>query len=105
MINISNNVFLKGFYPGTVLLQNQNKNVANIVPREFGTLVYSDDLYRVHKKDIQTFYTIHLIFNHRYYLDAESPIKDFDDENIKNYTFPFGTLARTMLSAVDYYNL
>jgi hypothetical protein len=40
---------------------------------------------------------IHLLIRHRVYMDPDSPIKDFDEINIKNYTFPFGEIARDLL--------
>ena len=40
---------------------------------------------------------IHLLLNHRSYLDKDSPIKEFDEINLKNYTFTFGQIARDIL--------
>lgn len=41
--------------------------------------------------------TIHLLINHRDYLDKESKIKQFDEKNIQNYEFTFGEIARDIL--------
>lgn len=42
--------------------------------------------------------TIHLLINHRDYLDKESKIKQFDEKNIQNYEFTFGEIARDILN-------
>ncbi len=43
---------------------------------------------------------VHLLINHRSYLDKKSPIKEFDEYNIKNYTYTFGSIARRLLKNI-----
>ena len=62
-----------------------------------------DELYRSywsHWKDLDT---IHLLMAHRSYLDAESPIKEFDEENIKTYRFTYGEMCRSILERMKPY--
>ena len=40
---------------------------------------------------------IHLMINHRSYLDKESPIKDFDEQNIWTYNRTYGIMVRSIL--------
>ena len=40
---------------------------------------------------------IHLMINHRSYLDKESPIKDFDELNIWTYNRTYGIMVRSIL--------
>ncbi len=42
--------------------------------------------------------TIHLMINHRYYMDKDSPIKEFDSENIKTYDKTYGFMCREILN-------
>jgi hypothetical protein len=42
--------------------------------------------------------TIHLLVNHRSYLDPHfKQIPEFTEDNIKNYTYTFGIMAREVL--------
>ena len=41
---------------------------------------------------------IHLLINHRYYLDANSTIKEFDEINIWKYNYTYGNIARSVLT-------
>ena len=42
--------------------------------------------------------SIHLLINHRSYLDKESNIKEFNEINIQNYQFTFGEIAKDILT-------
>ena len=42
--------------------------------------------------------SLHLLVNHRSYLDKDSPIKLFNDTNIQTYQFTFGKIARDILN-------
>ena len=51
----------------------------------------------------KTFDTIHLLINHRYYLDSKSPIKEFNETNIWTYNRTYGVMARTILRKANVY--
>ena len=42
--------------------------------------------------------SLHLLVNHRSYLDKDSPVKVFNDTNIQTYRFTFGKIARDILN-------
>lgn len=46
---------------------------------------------------------MHLLINHRSYLDEKSPIKEFDHENIKTYNFTYGFMCREILDRMKPY--
>jgi hypothetical protein len=41
--------------------------------------------------------SVHLMINHRHYLDKESPIKEFNETNIWTYNRTYGAMVRTIL--------
>jgi hypothetical protein len=48
----------------------------------------------------ETLDAVHLLINHRSYLDKNSPIQEFNEFNIQNYTFTFGKIARELLKNI-----
>jgi hypothetical protein len=48
--------------------------------------------------------TVHLLLNHRHYLDKESPIKEFNEDNIKSYKYPYGSMARDIMNKIKLLN-
>ncbi len=40
---------------------------------------------------------IHLLINHREYLDPDSPIKEFDEFNIRKYNYTYGYMVRDIM--------
>jgi hypothetical protein len=64
---------------------------------DLGTQMLIDELYQSYWLMWQKQDAIHLLLNHRFYLDKNSPIKEFTHENIKNYSFTFGVIARDIL--------
>ena len=47
--------------------------------------------------------TIHLLINHRNYMDKESPIKEFNEENIWTYNRTYGIMVRSILKHANLY--
>jgi hypothetical protein len=45
----------------------------------------------------KNFNTIHLMINHRYYMDKDATIKKFDETNIWTFNKTYGTMARILL--------
>ena len=45
----------------------------------------------------KNFNTIHLMINHRYYMDKDATIKEFDETNIWTFNKTYGTMARILL--------
>ena len=54
-------------------------------------------------KKWKTLDSIHLLINHRSYLDKESPIKEFNETNIWTYNRTYGIMARKILRRVNLY--
>ena len=75
--------------------------MAHQVKYNFGTQILSDELYKMYWPKWQSFYTIHLLINHRYYLDKESPINEFDEKNIQNYNQTFGFMVRDIMQRAN----
>jgi hypothetical protein len=60
-----------------------------------------DKLYHTNWTQLNiTLDAVHLLINHRSYLDKNSPIKEFDEFNIQNYSYTFGTIARNLLKNI-----
>ena len=88
-----------GQYPTKSILYKQ-PDLVHRVKDEFGVnMKFAGDLY-LNNTDIwrTCCYTIHLLFNRRYYLDEDAPITQFDEYNIRNYNFTFGDMARDIMS-------
>ena len=65
---------------------------------KLGTQDLVKELYRKENWNEWTTYdSIHLLINHRSYLDKESPIKDFDELNIWTYNRTYGIMVRSIL--------
>jgi len=56
-----------------------------------------NELFKSYWKEWRNMSCIHLLINHRSYLDKESPIKEFNELNIKDYKFTFGVIARELI--------
>ncbi|PSN54203.1 hypothetical protein C0J52_03535 [Blattella germanica] len=62
----------------------------------FGVHMLVGNLYKSYWKDWRKQYAVHLLINHRSYLDKEHFDKwnTFDEKNILNYNYTFGDMAR-----------
>jgi len=74
-----------------------NPGLVHRVPTLLGVHLLVEQLYKARWPQWRTFYTIHLLTRHRSYLDAASPIKEFNAENIKVYPYTYGEMARKIL--------
>ncbi len=63
------------------------------------------NLYKSYWAGWKEFYTIHLLINHRSYLDKESPIKEFDEENILGYNRTYGEMCRVIMDQITFLNI
>ncbi|GAB6027908.1 hypothetical protein CHUAL_002123 [Chamberlinius hualienensis] len=88
--------FNAGEYPTTSVLYNQPELVHR-VKLMFGVHMLVHKLYKFYWPEWTNQFTVHLLIRHRSYLDKESPIKTFDEENIKNYNQTWGEMARLVL--------
>jgi hypothetical protein len=80
------------------LILNKHKSLAHAVKKEFCTEVsIVGALYKKYWKDWKKVDAVHLLINHRHYLDKNSTIKEFNEENIKTYNFTYGFMARDVL--------
>jgi hypothetical protein len=62
-------------------------------------------LYKKNWKRWRNLDSIHLLINHRHYLDEKSPINEFDELNILNYSYTFGYMSRDVMNRIkDYIN-
>lgn len=62
-------------------------------------------MFKYYWKEWEEMDSIHLLINHRHYLDNDSPIKEFDEENIKTYNYTYGFMCRDILSRIKPYIL
>jgi hypothetical protein len=85
--------------PAKILLK--HKYLAHAVKFKLGTHMLVNNLYKVNWPEWKTLDTIHLLINHRYYLDKESPIKEFDEINIKTYKYTYGEMVRDILNRTN----
>lgn len=68
------------------------------VPYKFGIKYHLvHELYQSFWPEWRTYYSIHLLIRHRWRLDRDSPIKEFNEENIRRYPFTYGQMARLVL--------
>lgn len=88
--------FNAGEYPTTSILY-ERPELVHRVKLLFGVHMLIHNLYKSHWKGWRDYYTIHLLIRHRSYLDKESPIKNFDENNIKTYNYTYGQMARQVL--------
>ena len=75
----------------------KNRELAHVVKEKLGTHMLIHNLFKSYWKGWKDLDTIHLLINHRSYLDKESPIKDFDEFNIKTYNYTYGFMVRDIL--------
>lgn len=59
------------------------------------------NLYKTIWDGWKEFYTVHLLINHRSYLDKESPIKEFDENNILTFNRTYGIMCRKVMDLID----
>ena len=62
-----------------------------------------NNLFKTYWAEYKSLDSIHLLINHRSYLDKESPIKEFNEENIKTYNFTYGEMCRNVLDRMKPY--
>lgn len=67
------------------------------VPLLFGVHYLIDELYKRSWPEWKEQYTVHLLVNHRDYLDSESAIQEFNEVNIRTYDRTYGEMARLVL--------
>ena len=84
-----------GYYTASILLK--NRNLAHSVRIKFGTHLLVKELYYIGDYDWRRLIALHLLINHRPYMDPDSPIKEFDEVNVQDYKFTFGEIARDLL--------
>ncbi|GAB6027910.1 hypothetical protein CHUAL_002125 [Chamberlinius hualienensis] len=88
--------FNAGEYPTTSVLHKQPELVHR-VKLLFGVHMLVHKLYKFYWPQWTNQFTVHLLIRHRSYLDKKSPIKTFDEENIKSYNQTWGEMARLVL--------
>ena len=74
-----------GGFPKQVLLK--NRELAHSVKYQLGTHMLIHKLYKSYWSDWIKLDSIHLLINHRSYLDKESPIKEFGKYSFLYYLF------------------
>ena len=72
--------------------------MVHAVRKKLGTHFLDQELYTKVWNGWKRLDTIHLLLNHRYYMDPESTIKEFDLDNISSYNYTFGIIARDILN-------
>lgn len=72
--------------------------LAHVVKVKLGTHMLVGQLFHEKNwskwKDLET---VHLLINHRVYLDKDSPIKEFNETNIWTYDRTYGIMVRSIL--------
>jgi hypothetical protein len=84
--------------PGEIF--RNNPQLVHAVVEKLGTSHLSDELYLMNWPKWRTLNTIHLIINQRDYLDPDSSIKEFNEENIQTYNFTYGFMCRDILRKI-----
>ena len=64
---------------------------------KLGTHYYFDQLFTMYWSRWKSIYCVHLLINHRSYLDADSPIKEFNETNILTYKYTYGYMVRDIM--------
>ena len=92
--------YLKGHVPAKILLKNEN--LAHVVEKKLGTDMLMEELYEFKNwKEWTKYDAIHLLINHRSYLDINyNKTKEFDEFNIMTYNYTFGLMARQILNKI-----
>ena len=80
-----------------------NPHLVHSVYFTFGVHMLSDELYQTYWPEWSKYTSIHMLINHRHYLDEESPIKEFDQFNIQDYNFTYGYMDRDVLKRIKLY--
>ncbi|GAB6024895.1 hypothetical protein CHUAL_010003 [Chamberlinius hualienensis] len=88
--------FNAGEYPTTSVLY-KKPEIVHRVKLLFGVHMLANELYDTYWPEWTNQFTIHLLINHRSYLDEDSSIKDFDENNIKTFNGTYGEMARVVL--------
>uniref|UniRef100_A0A0P6DHA5 Sulfotransferase sult n=2 Tax=Daphnia magna TaxID=35525 RepID=A0A0P6DHA5_9CRUS len=85
----------------TVEILYKHPELVHRVKVQFGAdFDLSYNLYTYKEFDWRALDTIHLMINHRHYMDPYYNVTPFFDENVvKNYPYPFGGMAREMVAA------
>ena len=82
-----------GHVPAIIL--RKYSNLATIVKIRLGTKMHIDELFRKQNwNNWKELDCIHLLINHRSYLDKDSAIKEFDEKNIWTYNRTYGVIVR-----------
>ena len=84
-----------GYYPARILLS--NRYLAHSVKLKLGSHSLVHELYFSNSFNWKNLDSLHLLINHRSYMDPNSPIKEFDEINVKTYNFTFGDIARDLI--------
>ncbi len=71
--------------------------LARTVKIRLGTQNLINELFKKNWPDWKDYNTIHLMINHRYYLDKNSLIKEFNETNIWDYKPTYGDMVRSIL--------
>jgi hypothetical protein len=74
--------------------------LANLVEYKLGTHNLIVALYKLYWPEWTNLQTVHLLMNHRYYLDVESPIREFNETNIIGYNYTYGYMVRNITSRI-----
>lgn len=78
--------------------------LAYAVKIKLGAHMLFSELYEEHNwKQWRTLDSIHLLINHRSYLDANSTIKEFNETNIWTYNRTYGIMVRSILRRANLY--
>ena len=91
----------KGMVPAKILLR--DRYLAHAVRYTLGTHMLVQQLYHSYWPEWRSLDTIHLLMGHRSYLDKDSPIKEFNEDNIKTYDRTYGEMCRTILERIQPY--
>jgi len=75
----------------------QHPEIVHRVKLLFGVHMLVKNLYKTFWDKWEEQYTIHLLMRHRSYLDKNSPIKEFDEQNIRRYNFTYGAMVRKII--------
>ena len=73
--------------------------LAKVVKIKLGTQSFIDQLFKMQKwNDWKDMNCIHLMINHRHYLDKDyQSLKEFNETNIWTYDRTYGVMVRTIL--------
>ena len=76
----------------------QQPELLHRVKLKFGVHILTEELYNSQWDGWRQLDTIHLLINHRYYLDPHfEEYPTFDQISISNYSYTFGIMAREIM--------